>query len=165
MRPTKRTAAVALVLLALAAWAGGPLGRPAPSFQGTTLDGTRFDLAAHLGQKPIVLHFWASNCPPCRLEAPYWAQAQQAYGDRLLIVGVNVQDIPTLAREFVAKYGWTFPNVQDGTAAVAAAYRVTGKPTTVFVGTNGTVVGYHPGPYANATAFEQDLLRLLAWRP
>lgn len=161
----KRALVLTLALVSLAAWAGGPLGRPAPSFRGTTLDGAPFDLAAHLGRKPIVLHFWASNCPPCRVEAPYWAQAQQAYGDRLLIVGVNVQDVPAMAQEFVFKYGWTFPNVQDGTAAVAAAYRVTGKPTTVFVAKNGTVVGYHPGPYASAAAFEQDLLRLIAWRP
>jgi len=70
-----------------------------------------------------------------------------------------------MAREFVDKYRWTFPDVQDGSVAVAAAYRVTGKPTTVFVGTGGTVVGYHPRPYLSAAAFEQDLLRVLAWRP
>ncbi|WP_456413277.1 TlpA family protein disulfide reductase [Oceanithermus profundus] len=161
----KRGLVLALALLQLAAWAAGPLGRPAPSFAGVTLDGARFDLSEHLGRRPIVLHFWASNCPPCRAEAPYWAQAQQAYGDRLLIVGVDVQDLPAMAREFVARYGWSFPNVQDGTAAVAAAYRVTGKPTTVFVGIDGTVVGYHPGPYGNAAAFERDLLRLIRWRP
>jgi cytochrome c biogenesis protein CcmG/thiol:disulfide interchange protein DsbE len=160
----KRLAVLAFALL-LTVWAAGPIGRPAPSFRGPTLAGGTFDLAEHLGRRPIVLHFWASNCPPCHVEAPYWAQAQQAYGDRLLIVGVDVQDIPTMAREFVARYGWTFPNVQDGTAAVAAAYRVTGKPTTVFIGIDGTVVGYHPGPYGSAAAFEQDLLRLLAWRP
>ena len=156
-----------LALLALAglALAGGIVGQPAPSFQGKTLFGEPFDLADYLGKTPIVVHFWATNCPPCHTEAPYWAQAQQAYGDRLLIVGVDVRDIPTMAREFVAKYGWTFPVVQDGTAAVAAAYRVTGKPTTVFIGIDGTVVGFHPGPYTSAAAFEQDLLRLIAWRP
>lgn len=161
----KRTLAFALLLLALVVWAGGPLGRPAPSFRGPTLEGTPFDLQDYLGKRPIVLHFWASNCPPCRVEAPYWSQAQEAYGDRLVIVGVDVQDLPTMAREFVARYHWTFPNVQDGTASVAAAYRVTGKPTTVFIAANGTVVGFHPGPYPSAAAFEQDLLRLLAWRP
>ncbi len=152
-------------LLFIGAWAAGPLGRPAPAFQGPTLTGGRFDLAEHLGLRPIVLHFWASNCPPCRTEALYWTQAQLAYGGRLLIVGVNVQDIPTMAREFVARYGWTFPNVQDKTAAVAAAYRVRGKPTTVFIGADGTVVGYHAGPYRSAAAFERDLLRLIDWRP
>ena len=155
-------AVLAALGLALAA---GPIGRPAPAFQGTTLAGEPFDLAHYLGRVPIVLHFWASNCPPCHAEAPYWAQAQRAYGDRLLIVGVDVPDLPTMAREFTARYGWSFPNVQDGTAAVAAAYRVTGKPTTVFVGIDGTVVGYHAGPYGSAAAFERDLLRLIRWRP
>ena len=151
--------------LLLAAWASGPIGRPAPTFQGTTLEGAAFNLSEHLGKRPIALHFWATNCPPCRHEAPYWAQAQAAYGEQLLIVGVNVRDIPTMAREFVAKFSWTFPSVQDGTAAVAAAYRVTGLPTTVLIASDGTVVGYHPVAYRSAATFEQDLLRLIHWQP
>ncbi len=154
-----------LAALLLAVWAAGLIGHPAPTFRGPTLSGGFFDLAAHLGKKPIALHFWASNCPPCRMEAPYWAQAHEVYGDRLLIVGVNVQDIPTMAREFATRYRWTFPNVQDSTAAVAAAYYVTGKPTTIFIGIDGTVIGYHPGPYRKAAVFEKDLLRLISWRP
>jgi len=160
----KRLATFALILLGLAL-AAGIVGRPAPNIQGKTLTGEPFELADYLGRKPIALHFWATNCPPCHEEADYWRQAQEAYGEQIAIIGVDVQDITTLARDFVVQYGWTFPVVQDGAATVAAAYRVTMKPTTVYIGINGTIIGYHPGPYTSAAAFERDLLYAINWRP
>ncbi len=154
-----------LPLLLAVALAAGVVGKPAPNVVGKTLEGKPFDLAAYLGKKPIALHFWATNCPPCRLEAPYWAQAQRAYGEQLTIIGVDVQDITTLALDFVKEHGWTFPVVQDATASVAAAFRVTMKPTTVYISKDGTVIGFHPGPYMSAAAFENDLLHVINWRP
>ncbi len=161
-----RPRVILLFLLAvLPVWAGGLVGRPAVPFEGVTLEGRRFVLSDYLGEKPLALHFWSSNCPPCRMEASYWAQAQKAYGAELQIIAIDVQDIPTMARDFVNEFAWTFPVVQDGRGDVAAAYRVTMKPTTVFVAKNGTIVGYHLGPYRRAAAFEQDLIRLINWRP
>ncbi|WP_457637997.1 TlpA family protein disulfide reductase [Oceanithermus sp.] len=154
-----------LAFLVPLAFAAGPVGKPAPSFSGKTIDGQPFDLRQYLGKKPIALHFWGSNCPPCRVEAPYWAQAQKAYGDQIAIIGVDVQDINVLAQDFVYTYGWTFPVVADALGSVAAAYRVTMKPTTVYIGIDGTIIGYHPGAYRRAADFENDLLRAISWRP
>ena len=160
----KRLAVFLPFLLALGL-AAGILGKPAPNVKGKTLTGKPFELAVYLGKKPVALHFWATNCPPCHVEAPYWAQAQKAYGEQIAIVGVDVQDITTLALDFTKEYGWTFPVVQDATASVAAAFRVAMKPTTVYIGIDGTIIGVHPGPYQSAAAFENDLLHVIAWRP
>ena len=160
---------VGLLLLASSALAGDLIGQPAPAFRGETLAGEPFDLADYLGKTPIVVHFWTSWCSPCRDEAPYWAWAQREHGDRVLIVGVNMtfQDTPDEARSFVKAYRWDFPVLADGTHAVAAAYGVvvTTSPTTFFIGIDGTVVGRRIGAYKDKDAIEQDLLRLIHWRP
>jgi len=160
----KRLAVFVFVLLGLAL-AAGIVGRSAPNVQGKTLAGEPFELADYLGKKPIALHFWGSNCPPCREEADYWRQAQEAYGEQIAIIGVDVQDIDVLARDFVYTYGWTFPVVVDRSGKIAALYRVTMKPTTVYIGSDGTIIGYHPGGYTSAAAFERDLIYLIEWRP
>jgi len=46
------------------------VGASAPSF------------ADLLGDKPLVLNYWASNCPPCRVEIPEFERVWQKYQDR-----------------------------------------------------------------------------------
>ncbi len=58
---------VAVVLL-LRAWISRDLAQgPAPAFEARLLDGTPVTLADY-ADRPMLLHFWATWCPICRLE-------------------------------------------------------------------------------------------------
>lgn len=46
-----------------------PVGRPAPDFEVTLIDGSKVTLASLRGQV-VVLNFWATWCVPCRAELP-----------------------------------------------------------------------------------------------
>src|SRR5579884_3345875 len=63
------------------------VGRQAPPFQLTTLDGAKQGLATYRG-RPVVLNFWATWCEPCQQEMPA-LQAAAAKSKDLVILGID----------------------------------------------------------------------------
>ncbi|MBW2338303.1 MAG: TlpA family protein disulfide reductase, partial [Deltaproteobacteria bacterium] len=57
------------------------VNRPAPDFILMTFKGTTISLADLRG-KPVVINFWASWCPPCRVEASLIERTWRAYKNR-----------------------------------------------------------------------------------
>jgi cytochrome c biogenesis protein CcmG/thiol:disulfide interchange protein DsbE len=125
----------------------------APDFQLTTLDGEAMMLSELRG-KAVLVNFWASWCPPCRLEMP---AMQQVYtdlnSDDFVILAVNStqQDRLTDVEDFVAKRNLTFPILLDHDGQVSTLYQVRSLPTSFFVDPDGiiqeVVIG---GPMAEA---------------
>ena len=90
--------------------------------------------------KVVVVNVWASWCAPCRAEAPLLERASKAYGQDVAIIGVASRDTLEAARDFVHEFGLTYPNVFDGSGAIAERLSLRGFPTTYIVGRDGRVV-------------------------
>jgi cytochrome c biogenesis protein CcmG/thiol:disulfide interchange protein DsbE len=91
----------------------------------------------------VVLNLWASWCDPCRSEAPVLERGWRAAGrDGVLFLGLDMQDVPEDAREFLRELGVTYPNVRDGSKEVASRYGATGLPETYFISRRGQVVAH-----------------------
>jgi cytochrome c biogenesis protein CcmG/thiol:disulfide interchange protein DsbE len=122
------------------------VGRPATAFTLTAFDGTPLTLEALRG-KVVVVNFWASWCnPACYDEAPVLERAWRTYRDRgVVIVGVDMQDTPEAAQEFIRRFQLTFPNAPDHGGKVAVEYGVYGVPETFFVARDGTIRAKHVG--------------------
>ena len=125
---------------------GGPLvGRPAPDFALTALDGTKVDLAQYKG-RPVVLNFWASWCGPCRSEAPLLSDLSKRQSEGgLVVLGVLFQDKAGDARKFRDDFGLAFPSALDPSARIAIEYGVAGVPETFFIDKNGVIRKHVPG--------------------
>jgi cytochrome c biogenesis protein CcmG/thiol:disulfide interchange protein DsbE len=140
-------AGVAALVAALTVSIGRPagpvdtpiVGQPAPAFDLQTLDGRRLSLAELRGS-PVVLNFWASWCIPCREEAPLLTAAAAEYRARgLRVIGVVYQDSAASARDFMDRYGQTYPGLLDRDGRTAIDYGVFGIPETFFIDAAGIV--------------------------
>ena len=115
------------------------VGRPAPTFDLQTLDGARLSMADLRGS-PVVLNFWASWCIPCREEAPLLTAADATYRPQgLRILGIVYQDSTDNARDFMARYGQSYPGLLDPDGRTAIDYGVFGIPETFFIDRAGIV--------------------------
>jgi len=141
---------VAALLAALVWW---PAGRSAASPVDHALPFALADvrpgrpqavLSAHPG-RPIVLNFFAAWCDPCHAEVPLLADLERREGDRLSVLGVDMQDNRDLAAQLLAGAGVTYPAGYDPNRVVSEPWQVDGLPVTVFIAPDGTVVDYHRG--------------------
>ena len=120
--------------------------RPAPDFVLTTYDGQRLQLSDFRGQV-VLLNFWASWCPPCRVEAPVLQRAAERLDSAgLIVIGIDVWDDETQARAFLDEFGVTYPNVEDTTRSIPVEFGVTGLPETFVISRSGVLVSRWVGP-------------------
>jgi cytochrome c biogenesis protein CcmG/thiol:disulfide interchange protein DsbE len=113
------------------------LGKPAPEFVRTALDGTKVEPAAMRG-RVVVLEFFAQHCVPCRTAMPA-AQAAQKKRPAALFVGVSEDDAASTAANVARSYGVTFPIVHDQGKALAGRHRVSELPATIVIDAAGVV--------------------------
>lgn len=122
------------------------VGRPAPNFSLSLLEGGSLNLEA-LSGKVVVINFWASWCyPACWNEAPRLEAAWRRYRERgVVLVGIVYQDSEANAREFIARHGKTYPSGIDPGSRIAIDYGVYGVPETFFIDRSGRIRRKHVG--------------------
>ena len=111
----------------------------APDFEVETFDGETLRLS-DLNGKVVVLNFWASWCPPCRWEMPFFETMWQEYRDQgVVFVGIAMSDTLENVKAFAEESGVTYPVGLDTTTEIARAYEVLSLPTTFFIGKDGNI--------------------------
>lgn len=139
-------------------------GQQAPEIGLTDLDGKSVKLSALRG-KVVLVDFWASWCEPCRESLPVLDKLSKAYRDQgLVVVGVNIDKTPELAREFLSKHklSLSFAVVNDKKHDVAARYAPPTMPSSYVIDKEGRVRSVHAGFKASdAAKLESELKALL----
>ena len=127
---------------------GAPLnvGDVAHDFSLPGLDGNQVALSEFRG-KPVIVNFWATWCPPCRLEMPEFQRAYEAHEeDDLVILAVNeAEQAEVVSSFFFEQMGYTYTPLLDEEGQVAEAYGAIGLPATFFVDAGGEVTAVHRG--------------------
>ncbi len=89
-----------------------------------------------------MINFWASWCPPCRIEHPILTAASGSYeDDGVHFVGVLYQDRSEPAIEFLDEFGRgaNYSYVIDPESRATVEMGVFGVPETFFVDADGIV--------------------------
>lgn len=117
-------------------------GQLAPNFMLMDLEGNEVRLSDFRGKK-VLVNFWATWCPPCRIEMPHMQKFYEDYQKKdVVILGVNLtttekrtEDIP----KFVQEEKLSFPIVLDETGEVMLTYQVFAYPTTYLLDSSGII--------------------------
>lgn len=110
------------------------------------MDGDFVSLSDYRGKK-VFLNFWASWCPPCRVEMPH-LQAFDEENDDVVVLGVNVTSSESNEEnitDFIQEFGLTFQNVY-GTDEIVDLYQIESLPTSFFIDSEGVIKEAIVGP-------------------
>ena len=124
------------------------------------LGGEQVAMASLVGEKPVIINFWAALCPPCRAELPEFQKFYGEYHDDVLLLGIDLgqftnQGTPEQGRELLAELGVGFPAGYTEDSEVLPKYQVLALPTTVFINADGSIHNKWSGPLNEETLIEK----------
>ena len=128
--------------LALGAFRAPDLSGEAPDFELRSLGGETVRLSDFRG-RTVVLNFWATWCPPCRVELPSFVRFARNNPD-IVVLGLAVQSPPEALEAMVRDQGIGYP-VLLVDEALSQSYPVRSLPTTIVIGPEGRIEAAHSG--------------------
>lgn len=117
-------------------------GTRAPEISGTDLENGRSISLAHLRGRYVIVDFFASWCGTCLGEEPAIESFTFAHRHDATVgfIGVDIDDSVTNARDFLTRYGATWPAIVDSTGSIAQSYGVAQPPDLFLVDPRGKIV-------------------------
>lgn len=115
-------------------------GEPAPEGSLPRLEGSGSESLVDYRGRWVLVNFWASWCIPCREEAPALERFQRRHGGpRFTVLGIDSRDLSGDGRDFVRRYGLSYPQLRDGDGDAAHDFGTTGVPENFLVDPAGKV--------------------------
>ncbi|ACL73490.1 peroxiredoxin family protein [Thioalkalivibrio sulfidiphilus] len=139
------TLAIVAILIGggLALWLAPEEGlRPAPEVSFQTLDGRTLSMEGLRGQ-PVLLTFWATNCPSCVREIPHLAELHERYqAQGLKVIGIAMSyDRRDHVEEMVRAREIPYTIAHDTNDAAALAFgQIRLTPTSFLISPQGRIV-------------------------
>jgi thiol-disulfide isomerase/thioredoxin len=116
--------------------------------------------------KVVLLDFWATWCPPCKVSFPKLDALYKEWRERgLEVLAVNLDDRRRDADAFLTAHPHTMAVLFDPRGDAPRAFAVRGMPSSVLIDRSGTVRFTHMG-YSEKVieSYRQELELLLGGR-
>jgi cytochrome c biogenesis protein CcmG/thiol:disulfide interchange protein DsbE len=135
--------------------------RVAPDFSLKDSAGHTVRLSDYRG-RVVLLNFWATWCPPCRTEIPWFVEFENKYqAEGLTVLGVSMDDDGWKAlKPFLEARNINYP-ILLGNEEVSQSYGgIDSLPTTLLIGRDGRTEFYHSGLIGRSEV-QTEILQLL----
>jgi len=134
---------------------------PMPPFLVSDVNDGQVISTAALRGKVVLLSFWATWCPPCREEIPELIGLANKFKDKLVVIGVSMDDAPPpMVAQFAREAGINYPIVMGNTGISDEYGGVAALPTSFVIDTNGKVVQKHIGLFPTEV-YDNEIRALL----
>jgi len=122
------------------------IGTPAPAFTAVDLQGQSVSLESMRGNKTVLIEFWATWCPPCRMVLATLRKMEDALRTNgVEVLSVDAGEDAEHVRKFVELEGSPFRVLLDPESRVFAQYGVVSLPTMFLIDKQGIVRWIHIG--------------------
>jgi thiol-disulfide isomerase/thioredoxin len=123
------------------------LGKTAPGFTLTNLDGKKVSLSEYKG-RPVLVNFWATWCGPCKVEMPWFEEFRKQYaGQGFEVLGLT--DDADAGKEAITKVvqkaGVNYPILLTDGKVQTAYGGLDVLPVSFYVDRNGVIVDQTAG--------------------
>lgn len=145
---------IILVLFAVRAWMQrGMISGSAPDFQGELLNGGTYAFLADK-RRPLLLHFWASWCPVCKLEH----ESIQAISEDHAVITIAMQSGEAgEVAAYMSQEKLQFPVINDPDGMLARHFGVRAVPSSFIIDKDNNIT-------FRETGFTSEIgLRLRLW--
>jgi peroxiredoxin len=135
--------------------------RIAPDFVLDDASGKPVKLSDFRG-KVVLLNFWATWCPPCRAEIPWFIKFQNTYQDAgFEALGVSMdEDGWGAVKPYIDAQKITY-HVMVGNEGVAQLYGATSLPATFIIDKFGCIASTHVGLVISQNEYDADIRAVL----
>lgn len=115
------------------------IGKTAPALSGKSYTtGTTVSMSGLRGRF-VLVNFFGSWCQPCAAEASQLVSFAAANRSNVTVLGVAVEDAPTVAARFVTQHGGSYP-VIDPPELVLVRWGVRDPPTSFLIAPDGKMI-------------------------
>ena len=114
-------------------------GKSAPDFTVTDIEGKQHSLSDYIGKNVLVV-FWATWCPPCRVEIPHLIELRkQESEDDLAIIAISNEG-PEELKNFAEKKQINYTVATVGNSVIPSPFiDVQYIPTSFFIDSKGRI--------------------------
>ncbi|HOT97895.1 MAG TPA: TlpA disulfide reductase family protein [bacterium] len=135
--------------------------KKAPAFELMSTEGKKITLADYRG-KVVIVDFWDTWCPPCRMEIPHFIELYSQYKSKgFEMLGVVLgREGKQKVLDFIQSNKINYTNAYSTDAFLDAYGPIDGIPTTFVIDQQGRIYKSYTG-YRDKSVFEGDIKALL----
>lgn len=98
--------------------------------------------------RPTIINFWASWCEPCLAELPKIDNLVERYGDKVLVISINMDDEPLAAiKSLKKKFAMKYRIFAGEGKPITDIFGIMGVPANFLVNKEGQIIKVVHGLY------------------